>query len=153
METFERGRVRCSRDKGGGGKEGKRKKKREKTKKRLARKKRKAVNENRWADYTIRNRLRRDAFARIYQAFVLSFFNLSNLFVSRSFNTYRRYFLLPSSIEKSVKSQVYRLFLQLRLAIRSQSVPSLVKVSLISCVLFFNTYAKLIEESKILKKR
>lgn len=68
----------------------KRKKEKKKEKKRLAGKgkKRKEKAINRWADYT--NRLRRDPFARIYQAFVISFFNLSSIFstiVSRSFDT------------------------------------------------------------------
>lgn len=71
-------------------KEKKEKKRKKKEKKRLAGKgkKRKENAINRWADYT--NRLRRDPFARIYQAFVISFFNLSSIFstiVSRSFDT------------------------------------------------------------------
>lgn len=41
METFERGRVRCSRDKGGGGKEGKRKKKKRKNEETFGAKKKK----------------------------------------------------------------------------------------------------------------
>lgn len=117
----------------------KRKKEKKKEKKRLAGKgkKRKEKAINRWADYT--NRLRRDPFARIYQAFVISFFNLFSVFstiVSRSFDT-RKFFFFPRS--------VHRLFLQLRIGLFVlQSVLSLVKVSHLACYFFLNT--KLVEE-------
>ena len=113
----------------------KRKKEKKKEKKRLAGKgkKRKEKAINRWADYT--NRLRRDPFARIYQAFVISFFNLSSM----------RILEILENFSSSLCQSRTRLFLQLRIGLFVlQSVLSLVKVSHLACYFFLNT--KLVEE-------